>query len=57
MTPEHDVGLEVDPNTHDHGDFGESYGFEVLMVVVQKEWSCKKVWLNCFSTTIDAVTF
>ena len=53
MSPEHDVGLEVDPNADDHGNSGESDGFEVLMVVVQEEWS----WFNCFSTTIDAVTF
>ena len=57
MTPEHDVGLEVDPNTHDHGNCGESDGFEVQMVVVQKEWSCKEVVFDCFGTTIDTVAF
>ena len=34
MAPEHDVGLKVDSNTDDHGNSGESDGFEVLMVVV-----------------------
>jgi len=57
MAPEHDVGLQVDPDSYDHGDCGESDGFEVLMVVVEEEWSCDKVRLSSFSTTVDAVAF
>ena len=57
MAPEHDVGLEVDPDSYDHGDCGESDGFEVLMVVVEEEWSCDKVRLGSFSTTVDALAF
>ena len=57
MSPEHDVGLEVNPNADDHGNSGESDGFEVLMVVVEEEWSCNQVWLSSFSTTVDAIAF
>ena len=37
MAPEHDVGLEVDPDADNHGYGGESDGFKVLMVVVEEE--------------------
>ena len=36
MAPEHDVGLEVDPDSYDTGDCGESDSFEVLMVGVEE---------------------
>ena len=49
MAPEHDVGLEVDSDTDDHGYSGESDGFKVLMVVVEEEWSCNQVWLSSFA--------
>ncbi len=37
MAPEHDVGLEIDPDADDHGYSRESDGFKVLMVVVEEE--------------------
>ena len=57
MAPEHDVGLEIDPDADNHGYSGESDGFKVLMVVVEEEWSCKQVWLRSFGTAVDTVAF
>jgi hypothetical protein len=53
MAPEHNVGLEINPDADDHGYRGESDGFKVLMVVMEEEGSCKQVWLSGFSTTVD----
>ena len=57
MSPQHDIGLEVDADANNHGNCGKSNDFEVLMIIVEEEGECNEVRLGCFGTAIHAVTF
>jgi len=53
MSPQHNVGLEVDADANNHWN----NGFEVLKVIVEEEGSGNQVRLCCFGAAIHAVTF
>ena len=51
MSPQHNVGLQVNADADNPGDRGKSNGFEVLMVIMEEERLC------CICTAIHAVAF
>jgi len=57
MSPQHNIGLEVDADVNNHWNRGKNNGFEVLMVITEEERSGDQVRLCCFGAAIHAIAF